>query len=468
MPEEKVAVVGFGKTGKAVLEFLLTHEHVKHLYLYDDYLVAESKEIEAFKRQGVKFLFGIENFHRLEKVDLIILSPGVNAWTPRFDLIRKKGIRMVSEIEFASQFIDAPLIAVTGTNGKSTTVSLIHHILKGCGRNSVLAGNIGNPVISEIGRISPDSIVVLEVSSFQLEEIVHFRPHIAILLNLTPDHLDRYPTVDDYFKAKFNIFKNQTENDYQILNRQDAILLEDFILPGAGNRIWFSTDEEMEESEQRAYTKDKTVHLEMADEMDIISIRRSPLRGIHNTENVIASVIASRLMGLDAHEIESSLETFKGLPHRMESLGKIGNVEFINDSKATNVDATLKSLNSFNGDVVVILGGKDKGGDFSLLEKAVDKRVEKILLIGEAADSIYRQLSRVKGRCEFAADLSEAVNRGYELNRDKLNGGVVLLSPGCASFDMFRSFEHRGEVFREAFLTLERRELWAASEASNG
>jgi UDP-N-acetylmuramoylalanine--D-glutamate ligase len=464
----KVAVVGFAKTGKALLEFLLTQKQVEHLYLYDDNPRIEAREIEEYKNRGVTFLVGAEDFNRLGEMDLIILSPGVNALTPRFTPLRQKGIRLISEIEFASQFIDVPLIAVTGTNGKSTTVSLIHHFLTSSGRNSVLAGNIGNPVISEVKRIAHDSIVVLEVSSFQLEEIFDFRPHIAVLLNVTPDHLDRYPAEDDYFAAKFNIFKNQTDSDYQILNHHDAPLLEHFTLPGMGRRIWFSIDEELAWAAQRAFIKDDAAVLQWAGKTDRISLRRNPLRGIHNAENVLAAVTAARLMGLETHEIEAALETFKGLPHRMESLGSIGKVEFINDSKATNVDAALKSLNSFSGDLIVILGGKDKGGDFSLLEEAVTERVNKVLLMGQAATAIYEQLSSVRDRCEFVPDLNEAAKRGYQLLQKGEKGGVVLLSPGCASFDMFHSFEHRGEVFREAFLSLKRQNLGAWSGVANG
>ena len=444
MKIRNAAVVGFGKTGKALLKFLLEREVCEGVFLYNDTPI---EDVEDYRRRGVVFLTGAEEFHRLLEMDIVIMSPGVNGRDERFADIRKKNIPIVSEIEFASRFIDNKIIAVTGTNGKSTTVSLIHHILTECGVNSVLAGNIGDPFIAEIQNIETDSVVVLELSSFQLEEIIEFKPHIALLLNVTPDHLDRYPGIEEYFAAKLEMFKNQDDADFRILNFNDSLSRQRSDIPGKASQWWFSLDQEVESG---AYIDGGNIVLNLEGGKESVSLADYPLEGIHNKENVLAAVLAAKLLGLDAGRIEKSFAGFKGLPHRMEAADTIDGISFINDSKATNVDATLKSVNSFSGNLVLILGGKDKGGDFALLEESIRERVYKVLLIGNAAETIARQLTGVAERCECVRDFPEAVREGFRLLKEGPGSGTVLLAPGCASFDMFRSFEHRGDVFKEA------------------
>lgn len=441
--KERVGVVGFGKTGKALLDFLIEKGIFKNIFLYNDSVINEVKSKENYIKKGITFLIKGNDFSKLEEMDLIILSPGINARTERFNKIREK-VKIVSEIEFASTFINSKIIAVTGTNGKSTTVSLIHHILKNNGVKSVLAGNIGIPFISQINDISNDSVVVLEVSSFQLEEIVGFRPYIAILLNVTPDHLDRYSCMEDYFSTKLNIFGNQKENDYMILNYNDHLIRNYRYRLYEAKKVFFSIKEVLEDG---AFVRDNYIHLDFMSKEDRVSLDRVPLKGIHNLENILSSVIAARIMGIKPENIQKSIKDFKGLAHRMESLGKIGKVEFINDSKATNIDATLKSINSIDENMILILGNKDKGGNFKLLENSIKKRVYKVFLIGSAAHTIYNQLINIKEKLNFVEDFNEAVIRGY--NSLKKKGGKVLLAPGCASFDMFDNFEHRGEVFEK-------------------
>ena len=443
-----VAVAGFGKTGRSLLDFLLQNpvcrETYDKIYLYDDFSINDHEKKQYYEKQGVEFLLGKGSFARLEQAGVILLSPGIDGRSSRFERLRQRGGEILSEIEFASHFFEAKTVAVTGTNGKSTTVSLTHHILKENGVNSLLSGNIGTPLISEVGRISADSVVVLELSSFQLEEIVKFKSHIAMLLNVTPDHLDRYSSLANYFSAKKNIFKNQAETDFMVLNYDDPLLREKAGSFGPAQKTWFSR--KSTDITAGAFIEKDQIVLRLAGCEKRISTRDNPLRGLHNLENLLAAVTAAALCGVEAKGIERSIASFRGLAHRMEPAGKIGAVEFINDSKATNPDAALKSINSISGDMVLILGGKDKGGDFSVLKDAIKERTGKVLLLGKAAGTISEQLAELKEKFVFVKDLSEAAAFGYDYLKEK--GGVVLLAPACASFDMFDNFEHRCDVFK--------------------
>lgn len=457
--QNNIAVVGFGRTGKSLLDFLLVQTNYKSLALFND-TPCESPEdkrfMQVYRGCGVNFIIGPEQFHQLENMDLILLSPGVDARKPRFQPLREKRIRIISEIEFAASFIKAPIIAVTGTNGKSTTVSLIHHFLVKNGIKSFLTGNIGYPLISKVKNIRDNDVVVLEVSSFQLEEIERFKPYIALILNVTPDHLDRYKDLDDYYAAKLNIGSNQDLRDYKILNADDPVLRQKVAaeLPVFGKKVWFSRLSQ--DVGTGAYLEGNNIRIRLPGVDESVSLAKNPLKGVHNLENLLAAVLAARLAGVPAAGIETAVEDFKGLPHRMESVGTIGKVEFINDSKATNVDAALKSIAGMDRPLVLILGGKDKGGDFTLLRDAVKEKVSHVLLVGAAARTIHEQLKDIEKHCLFSyvGDFAEAVARGYELLKDEEQGGVVLLAPGCASFDMFRNFEHRGQVFKDEVLRL--------------
>ncbi|MCX6580836.1 MAG: UDP-N-acetylmuramoyl-L-alanine--D-glutamate ligase [Candidatus Aminicenantes bacterium] len=451
-----VGVVGFGKTGRALLDFLLEQKECEHIYLFNDTPLAAPEEVAArldYESRGATFIIGESEFPRLADAELIILSPGVDGRKERYDPLREKGIAIISEIEFAFSFIEAPVIAVTGTNGKSTTVSLIHHFLSKNGFTSFLTGNIGTPLISEVKNIPDNAVVVVEVSSFQLEEIADFKPHIAAILNVTPDHLDRYKNLEDYYAAKLNIGKNQGTIDYLILNDGDPYLKEKenregaSAFPGTARKVWFSRLQR--DLSSGAWLEGSNIHLKVNNIDEVISLRENPLRGVHNLENLLAAAAVARLMGVTAAGIEKAVKDFKGLPHRMEFAGKIGDVEFINDSKATNVDAALKSIAGIDAPMVLILGGKDKGGDFTMLRQSIKEKVDHVLLVGAAAHTIHRQLAGLDNgqRFIFVADFAAAVAEAYRLLAKK--GGVALLAPGCASFDMFKNFEHRGDVFKE-------------------
>jgi UDP-N-acetylmuramoylalanine--D-glutamate ligase len=452
MNKQAVAVLGFGKTGQAALQFLLVKEPQRPLVVFNDTEIADRERQRHFEKMGVRFLIGPDRFSDLGSCGLVIMSPGFDGRTPRFAALRARGVEVIAEIEYAFRQIGARVIAVSGSNGKSTTVSLIHHLLVNAGRNSRLAGNIGTPLISEVGDIAADSLVVLELSSFQLEEIVLFRPHVAVLLNITPDHLDRYPSMAEYSAAKFNLFRNQEPEDCMVLNADDPLLSGSGKL-GRGSPLWFSATRP-----QRcgASLEDRDIVLRSGKTEERISLRNNPLRGIHNLENIMAAALACRAVGLAADRIEAGLAGFQGLPHRMEGAGSVGRVEFINDSKATNVDAALKSIASMDGDLVVIMGGKDKGSDFSALEQPLRQKARQVLLLGKAAPLLAAQLSALGDRLLRVRDMKEAVEKGYESLRR--SGGVVLLAPACASFDMFDNFEHRGDVFKQEVQLLRLRE----------
>jgi UDP-N-acetylmuramoylalanine--D-glutamate ligase len=452
MNKGQIAVLGFGKTGQAVLEFLLVHEPQSSLVLFNDSEIGDKDRQKAFERRGVRFLIGTEKFSELGACRLVIISPGFDGKNPRFAALRSQGVKVISEIEYAFSRIHAKTIAVSGSNGKSTTVSLIHHLLIQAGRKSILAGNIGIPFITQAGDVADDSIVVLELSSFQLEEVILFRADVAVLLNITPDHLDRYPSMEAYVAAKFNLFKNQRPGDCMVLNADDPLLHDEKRL-GPAKPLWFSTTRALNDG---AALENHDIILNFGTAKERISLRHNPLRGIHNLENIMAAALACRAVGLAAAEIESGLESFRGLPHRMEAAGIVGRVEFINDSKATNVDAALKSITSIDGNLVVILGGKDKGSDFTCLEKILREKAQKILLLGKAAPLIAAQLDGLRDRLVNVRDLNDAVSTGYEILRQA--GGAVLLAPACASFDMFDNFEHRGNVFKQEVKRLGNRE----------
>lgn len=448
----KIGVVGFGRTGKAVLDFLIKHNPDDEIMLYDDTFIGDMDVVEKYESHGVRFVMGENRFYELLKVEMIILSPGVNGRTVRFGRLRDQKIKIVSELEYASRFIQSQIVAVTGTNGKSTTVSLIHHILKTNGISSFLTGNIGLPLISVVDEAKSDSVVVVEVSSFQLEEIKKFRPDIGVLLNVTPDHLDRYPSFDSYFQAKMNIFKNQTVGDYGIINFDDPALRNQVDRHGFAKEIGFSTSAHLKLG---AHCDVKNLYLNIGAGEQKIPLKKIKLKGIHNLENVMASVLVTHLLGLSARAIEKGLSGFRGLPHRMESVGSIGDVAFFNDSKATNVDAALKSIDSIDQPLVVILGGRDKGSDFTPLLKSLKKRAKKVLVIGEAAPAILKQLNDIQTKLEEVKNFSSALDRGHRLL--KKTGGVVLLAPACASFDMFGNFEERGLAFRKEFGKLKKK-----------
>ena len=451
MNRRGVGIIGFGRTGRGMLDFLLNREKPRPILLFTDLPVSEGGGFEEYKNRGVEFVSGEEGFARLFTMETVVLSPGVDGSRKRFRDLRNGNVDVVSELEYAFRFNRGTLVGVTGTNGKSTTVSLIHHLLLRAGKTAHLAGNIGTPFISLVDRIEDEDVVVLEISSFQLEEIRTFCPHVGVLLNLTPDHLDRYPGMAEYAAAKMNLFLNQTPHDFQVMNQDDGLVREVHGNAGLGRTVWFSRSGTPADG---VYADGGQIVLNCVPGGDRVPLDTFPLPGPHNLENYMAAAAVVRLLGVPGHLIAEGVADFQGLAHRMENVGIIDGVRFINDSKATNVDAAEKAIQSLDGEAVLILGGKDKGGEFSRLEALIRRHVRRVLLVGQASDTIRNQLSGISEKLEEVADLQEAVDRGFALLR---GGGQVLLAPGCASFDMFRSFEHRGDVFRAAVSSLAHR-----------
>ncbi|MBA0085281.1 MAG: UDP-N-acetylmuramoyl-L-alanine--D-glutamate ligase, partial [Acidobacteria bacterium Pan2503] len=398
--------------------------------------------------------------HRQELIqgaDLIIPSPGVPADAPLLQSARSKGVTIWSEIELASRFLKGRLIGITGSNGKTTTTSLIEHILRKAGFATILAGNIGTPLISCVEKTSDKTITIAELSSFQLELVEKFRPNVSVFLNLTPDHLDRHHTLESYAAAKARIFENQTEADSAVLNADDPGTTP--YAPAKPQLFWFSRKQRVA---QGAFVRGNDILFRCeGTEEKVLKLADIPLAGSHNVENVLAAVAATRLAGAPPAAVAKGVRSFAGVEHRLEFVAEIGGVRFYNDSKATNVDATLKALDAFPGRILIILGGKDKGSDYTLLQPRLRAKAILALLIGAAASKIEKQIAGSVA-IEQAGTIERAVETAANAARP---GDVVLLAPACASFDQFQNYEHRGRVFKELVHQLERQ---AASTALGG
>ncbi len=456
LKNKKIAVIGFGLTGKAVVDFLLNKK--ANLTVFDEKTDKEFKDLGFLKKKGVRFNFGPFDFDGIAQTQLIVMSPGVSAFRfPEFKKLKTLGKEVISEIELAFRFLKGKLICITGTNGKSTTATLVHHLFKTAGRKSYLLGNIGIPFISRVESIMADEYAVVEVSCFQLEYVKTFKPNYIILTNITADHLDRYPSMESYIETRKNIFKNITCQNKVILNLDDSLTQRHFNRSVKGEIYWFSRRSEV--SKGAFLRGNNFIFRDHNRELSFCTFSDFQLPGFHNVENALAASLPPLLEGLNTDLIKKGLRTFRGLNHRMEFVTHFDGVDFINDSKATNVDAVLKavsSLNSAPGQISLIIGGRDKGGDFSLLKPALANtpidasKIKLVVLIGEATSKICTHLNGVI-RMKKARSMEEAVRLSFKEAKPK---GVVLLSPGCASFDMFDSFEHRGEIFKEEVMRL--------------
>jgi UDP-N-acetylmuramoylalanine--D-glutamate ligase len=437
---KRVLVVGLARTGIATAGFCVAHG--AHVTASDeraaDQLGAAAKELAAM---GCALELGGHRMETFVAQDLIVPSPGVSATNPFLAAARAAHVPIWSEIELAWRFLRGRLIAVTGSNGKTTTTSLTGHILKTAGMPATVAGNIGTPLIAHVQESTQSSITVAEVSSFQLELIDSMRPDVSVLLNLTPDHLDRHASVEEYGRAKARIFENQTEADFAVINADDSMATR--YAPARPQICWFSARKQVASG---AYLRGDEIVFRR-EGRDTLLLKRGDitLRGAHNVENVLAAASAALLAGANPASIAEGVRSFSGVEHRLEFVAEIGGVSFFNDSKATNVDAALKALEAFPGGLVVILGGKDKGSDYVPLVKPLRDRARHTLLIGSAADKIAAQLSGLVP-FESAGTLQRAVALAFERAEP---GDTVLLAPACASFDQFDNYEHRGRVFKE-------------------
>jgi len=376
----------------------------------------------------------------LPEADLVVLSPGVDIHSPNLDFARESGTEIISELELAYRMSETPIIAITGTNGKSTTTSLIGHLLDRGGKDVQVGGNIGVPFISLV-KDQPKDYLVLEISSFQLEGAVQFHPHISVILNITPDHLDRHKTIEHYAALKERIAAHQTKDDVLVLNHDDPWVHR--VAAGKQSKKWYFS---MSESVERGcyLDGDQILFKDDKNKEAICSVSDLHQAMQWQVENILPSVLVARLAGIETASIAKTLREFKGLEHRLEWVRSLNGVDFINDSKGTNIGALEKSLNSFDRPVVLIAGGQDKGGDFQSLKPLFKKKVKHMVLIGEARPKIQRVLNGSFGY-ENADDMETAVRQAYAQTQP---GDVVLLSPACASFDMFRDYADRGRQFK--------------------
>ncbi|PYT77428.1 MAG: UDP-N-acetylmuramoyl-L-alanine--D-glutamate ligase [Acidobacteria bacterium] len=453
---KRVLVVGLARTGVATALFCV--ERGARVRATDTRTEKDLGDaIAPLQKTGVALELGGHRQELIQDADLIIPSPGVPADAPLLQIARAKGVIIWSEVELASRFLKGRLIGITGSNGKTTTTSLIEHILKTAGCSTILAGNIGTPLISGVERTGEKTITVAELSSFQLELIEKFRPNISVFLNLTPDHLDRHQTLKSYGAAKARIFENQTEADSAVLNADDPGTTP--YAPTKPQVYWFSRKQRVA---QGAFVKENDLLFRREGiEEKVLNLADIPLPGAHNVENVLAAVAATRLAGVEAAAIAKGVRSFAGVEHRLEFVAEVGGVRFYNDSKATNVDATRKALDAFPGRILIILGGKDKGGDYTVLQTPLREKAILALLIGAAAAKIEKQIAGSVA-IEQAGTIERAVETAAHAARP---GDIVLLAPACASFDQFQNYEHRGRVFKELVHQLERQ---AASTTSRG
>jgi UDP-N-acetylmuramoylalanine--D-glutamate ligase len=436
--EKNVLVVGFERTGEALCRFLLDRgARVR---------VTEKKPAEAFGERikasagrGVVFETGGHRAETFLAADLIVPSPGVPP-LPEILAAREKGVPVLSEIELAYRFLRGRIVGVTGSNGKSTTVTLLHKILRDGGLRSRLAGNIGTPLISFVAKSRDDDIYVTEISSFQLEYTERFTPALAAVLNVSENHIDWHGTFESYFAAKTKLVLRQGPDAWAVLNRDDARV---WSLAGAAAARVYGFSRKRRPA-RGAFVDGGWIVVRDGGTERILPVASIRLPGTHNLENVLAAALAGRLLGVPGASIRRSVRDFRGLEHRLEDAGRVGGVRFVNDSKATTVDATRKALASFDRPIVLILGGRGKGGDFAPLRAAVRKGVRTVVLIGEAADKIEAALGGVVPVVRVST-YREVVRAGFAAAR---RGDVVLLAPACTSWDMFRDFEERGRTFK--------------------
>ncbi len=443
---KSILVVGLARSGLAAVQFLLRRQARVSA---TDLRPAEELQDAVSSLQGaVRLRLGGHDREDFLRADLVVLSPGVPTSLPELQAAVEAGVPVWSEVELAYRYSRGTFVGITGSNGKTTTTELLGRICREAGLKTVVGGNVGTPLVQFAEDSDSETVFVVELSSFQLETISSFRCRIALLLNVTPDHMDRYPDFASYLAAKKRVFLNQTSEDFAVLNMDDPTTAS---LDGSlkAQKFYFSR---RSQNSPGAGVRDGILTIQWRDEaLAVMPAAESRLMGLHNLENVLAAASAAYLLGIPAHQIRDGVRSFPGVEHRLEFVCQIQGVDFYNDSKATNPESTAKALEAFDRPLFVIMGGLDKGGDFSILSDLLKARARKVLLIGAAADKISRTLPRELGqrRCD---SLEEAVREAFAEARP---GDLVLLSPACASFDMFDDYEHRGRVFKETAQALE-------------
>lgn len=403
--------------------------------------------IPELKKINCRYEFWGNSFSALDNCDSVIISPGVPPGVPVLQKARALNLPIISELEFAASYIENPIAAITGTNGKTTTCSLLHFILQQSGKKSILAGNIGFPLSDYVGNITPDTYIVLEVSSYQLEFIDKFRPNIAVILNITPDHISYHGSMENYVNAKFKISKNQTAADFLITNADDLELTshKDIYEKIKSQKLHFSSSP----IDWGIYTEgDSMIYVEQQKKEEIMKLGNLALPGAHNRYNSMAAAVVAKVWQLRNENIRDSLMQFQGVEHRLEFVTSINGVDYINDSKATNINATWFALDSYSRPIIWIAGGLGDNNDYSLLDSLVEKNVEAIITIGKEEDAIFEHYYSKK-KCYKAGILERAIEIAIDIAKA---GEIVLFTPACKSFDQFLNFEHRGETFKKIVL----------------
>ena len=446
---QRVLVVGLGKSGVASALFLA--ERGAQVAVSDAKSPEQLRdEIPLLLDHGISVETGQHGERTFRDQDLIVVSPGVPFDVPQLIHARARGIPVIGEVELAARFLKGRIVAITGSNGKTTTTTLSGDIISASGQTALVGGNIGTPAITFVDRATGETWIVLEISSFQLETIETFHPYIAVVLNVTPDHLDRHHTFENYVAAKARIFENQTSSDFAVMNADDSACVTMAESVNATTH-WFSR---VKEIDRGAFVRgDQIVWRDRRGQQTIMPLNEIQLKGAHNVENVLAGVCVGMLAGVAPEQIRAAVAGFKAVEHRLEYVATVRGVDYYNDSKATNVDATMKALESFPGRIHLVLGGKDKGSDYSLLNELLKQRVKRVYTIGAAAQKIESQIHGAE--IVRTGTLEAAVRRASE---SATAGDIVLLAPACASFDQFDSYEHRGRVFKDLVQQLAARE----------
>lgn len=445
--DKKVLVVGAAKSGVAAAQFLMNKGAA--VTLTDAKNIDELGEpVKKLAAAGAQLALGGQ-YPNVKDYHFVVVSPGVPLTSPPITEAMAAHIPVIGELELAFRFAEAPIVAITGTNGKTTTTTLVGQILKDAGIHTLVAGNIGLPLIQQVENFHADDLMVVEVSSFQLETIQTFRPHLAAVLNIAPDHLDRHGTLANYIQAKAAIFSNQVPSDYTVLNYDDPETKQ-MARKTMGRVIFFSSRHILESG---VYVQRDQIFIKMDGvATEIFPVKELNIPGQHNLENVLAAVACAHALGIKPDTVRKSLADFRGVAHRLETVAEINGVKYINDSKATNPEASIKALESFDKPIILIAGGMNKGSDFTQLAKVIKQRVRRLILLGQHGAQIQRAVEKV-GFTDYimVKDYTEAVQLAH---REAKPGEVVLLSPACASWDMFENYEQRGDLFRDLVNTL--------------
>jgi UDP-N-acetylmuramoylalanine--D-glutamate ligase len=442
LKNKRVLVVGLGKSGLAAAHFLKARG--ARVTVSDARPATLIAELSDLLDQGFMVEAGSHGLLTFRRQDLIVVSPGVPMTTPELAQVRAMGAHIIGELELGAMFLQGQVVAITGSNGKTTTTSLVGKIFEDAGLPTLVGGNIGFPVTAMVEASTPETMNVIEVSSFQLETVEAFHPKIAVVLNLTPDHLDRHGTFENYASMKERIFAQQGVGDALLLNGDDAVV-QGMAARAKSDVYWFSATKIVRRG---TFVRDGVVmwlEKEGGVSEPVMPVSEIHLRGAHNVENVLAAVCVARLAGVSAESVRASVAGFNAVEHRLEFVRELAGVRYYNDSKATNVDATMKAVAAFGGGIWLILGGKDKDSDYRVLAPQLRERVKTVITIGSAAEKIERQLSGV-----VKIEKAETMQRAVEFSQANASAGdTVLLAPACASFDQFKNYEERGRVFKE-------------------